>query len=85
MYVDAEHVRTLALQQTRDELASPASPPPVVASNTRARERLDALVEEYIHSKYSAGALMPFAAEVRAEHCHLLPPAHLLRAHALTL
>jgi hypothetical protein len=56
-----------------------------VASNTRARERLDALVEEYSHSKYSAGALMPFAAEVRAEHCHLLPPAHLLRAHALTL
>ena len=35
MYVDAEHVRTLALQQTRDELASPASPPPVVSQNAK--------------------------------------------------
>ena len=52
MCVDAEHVRTFALQQPRDELASPASPPPVVASYTRARERLDALIEE-VHAEHA--------------------------------
>ena len=59
MDVDAEHIRPLALQQPRDELACIASPPPVVTSHTRARERLDALVAEKSHGKHSASAVMP--------------------------
>ena len=59
MDVDAEHIRPLALQQPRDELARIASPPPVVTSHTRARERLDALVAEKSHGKHSASAVMP--------------------------
>ena len=86
MDVDAEHVRPLALQQPRDELARIASPPPVVTSHTRARERLDALVAEESHGKHSASAVMPCAAEVLTRR--RVPPTTdrlLLRTPALTL
>mmetsp|Transcript_16184 Transcript_16184/g.40062 ORF Transcript_16184/g.40062 Transcript_16184/m.40062 type:complete len:207 (-) Transcript_16184:211-831(-) len=63
MDVDAEHVRPLALQQPRDELACIASPPPVVTSHTRARERLDALVEEVDAEHVRAGGVHLLEAE----------------------
>ena len=81
MDIDAEHIRPLALQQPRDELACIASPPPVVTSHTRARERLDALVAEKSHGKHSASAAMPLCSRgthtpTRAPYYRLPSPTH---------
>ena len=46
MYVDAEDVGHLALQQPRDQAPRLAALLPVVVGHARARERMHALVEE---------------------------------------